>query len=74
MKNYTTEYFVQHLKKVDFPNYKTHSGVNILYLDFITKSIDMIDSLCPSKNIRFTGNTKTWFDAEVISTVNKCDA
>ena len=34
----------------------------------------MIDSLCPSKEIRIKGNTKPWFDSEVISIVNKCDA
>ena len=33
----------------------------------------MIDTLCPSKKIRLKGNTKTWFDSEVISLINKCD-
>ena len=53
-KNYTAENFVEHLKKIDFPNYKTYSCVNIAHLDFITKliDIDVIDSLCPSKKIK----------------------
>ena len=33
----------------------------------------MIDTLCPSKKIRLKGNTKTWFDSEVISLISKCD-
>ena len=33
----------------------------------------MIDTLCPSKKIRIKGNTKAWFDSEVISIINKCD-
>ena len=69
MKNYTAESFVEHLKKIDFPNYKTYSWVNMAYLNFITKLIDVIDSLCPSKKIRIKGNTKPSFDSEVISMV-----
>ena len=46
---------------MDFPNYKT----------VITKLIDVIDSLYPSKKVRIKGNTKPWFDSEVISIVNK---
>ena len=34
----------------------------------------MIVSLCPSKKIRIKGNTKTWFDSEVISIANNHDA
>ena len=71
MKNYTAENFVEHLKKIDFPNYKTYSCMNMAYLDFTTK---FIDSLCPSKKIRIKGNTKYWFDSEVIVIVNKCNA
>ena len=44
------------------------------YVDFITKLIDVIDSLCLSKKIRIKCNTKPWFDWEVISIVNKRDA
>ena len=44
------------------------------YLDLVTKLIDVIDSLCTSKKIRIKGNTKPWFDQEVISIVNKRDA
>ena len=69
MKNYTAENFVEHLKKFDFPNYKAYSCVNMAYLDFITKLIDVIDSLCPSKKIRIKGNTKPSFDSEIISIV-----
>ena len=59
MKNYTAENFVGHLKKIDFPNYKTSSSVNMVYLDFITKLIDGIDSFYPSKKIRIKGNTQS---------------
>ena len=74
-KNYTAENFVEHLKKIDFPNYKTYSCVNIAHLDFITKliDIDVIDSLRPSKKIKIKGNTKPWFDSEVFSIVNEHD-
>ena len=33
----------------------------------------MIDTLCPPKKNRIKGNTKAWFDSEVISIVNKRD-
>ena len=73
MKNYTAKNFVEHLKNIDFPNYKAYSCVNMAYLDFISKLTDVIDSLCPSKKIRIKGNTKPWFDSEVILMVNKRD-
>ena len=49
------------------------SCVNKAYLDFITKLITAIDTLCPSKKRRIKGNTKAWFDSEVISIINKRD-
>ena len=30
----------------------------MVYVDFITKLTDVIDSLCPSKKIRIKGNIK----------------
>ena len=42
-------------------------------MDFITKLIAVIDTLCPPKKNRIKGNTKAWFDSEVISIVNKRD-
>ena len=74
MKNYTIKNFVEHLKKSDFPNYKTYSFVDMTYLDFVTKLMDVIDSLCPSEKIRIKGNTKPQCDSEVISIVKKRDA
>ena len=44
------------------------------YVDFITKLIDVIDSLYPSKKIRIKGNTNPWIDSEGLSIVNKRDA
>ena len=73
IKNYTAENFIELLNKIDLSNYRTFSCVNKDYLDFITKLITEIDTLCPSKKIRIKGNTKTWFDSEVISIINKRD-
>ena len=74
MKNYTAEGFVELLKKIDFPNYETYACVNMAYLDFVTKIVDIIDLYCPSKRVRIKGNTKPWFDSEVISLVNERDS
>ena len=49
MKNYTAENFIELLNKIDFSNYQTLSCVNKAYLDFITKLITAIDTLCLSK-------------------------
>ena len=62
MKSYTAEGFVELLKKIDFPNYETHACVNMAYLDFATKIVDVIDSYCPSKRVRIKSNKKPWFD------------
>ena len=61
------------MNKTDFSNYQTCSCVNKAYLDFINELITAIDMLCPSKKTRIKGNTKAWFDSEVISVINKCD-
>ena len=53
---------------------ETYACVNMAYLDFVTKIVDVIDSYCPSKRVRIKGNTKPWFDSEVISLVNKRDS
>ena len=73
MKNYTAENFIELLNKINFSNYQTFSCVNKAYLDFITKLITAIDTLRPSKKIRIKGNTKAWFDSEVISLISKRD-
>ena len=51
MKNYTAENFIELLNKIDFADYQTFSCVNKAYLDFITKLITAIDTLCPSKKL-----------------------
>ena len=70
MKTCTAENFTELLNKIDFSNNQTFSCVNKTYLDFIAKLIAVIDTLCPSKKIRIKGNTKAWFDSEVISLIN----
>ena len=71
MKNYIAENFIELLNKIDFSSYQTFSCENKVYLDFITKLLTVIDTLCPSKKIRINGNTKAWFDSEVIALINK---
>ena len=73
MKKYTAKKFIELLNKIDFPNYQTFACVNKAYLDFITKLFTAIDTLCPSKKTRINGNTKAWFDSEVISIINNRD-
>ena len=70
-KCYIAEKFTELLNKIDFSSYQTFSCESKVYLDFITKLITAIDTLCPSKKIRINGNTKAWFDSEVISLINK---
>ena len=71
MKNYIAENFIELLNKIDFSSYQTFSCENKVYLDFITKLLTVIDTLCPSKKIRINGNIKAWFDSEVIALINK---
>ena len=49
MKNYVAENFIELLNKIDFSSYQSFSCVNKAYLDFITKLITAIETLCPSK-------------------------
>ena len=54
MKNYAAENFIELLNKIDFSNYQTFSCVDKAYLNFITKLITAIDSLCHSNKIELT--------------------
>ena len=70
MKNYSKEVLVQKLGKISFPDYNTFECVNTAYQDFISKIMDVIDIIAPLKEIRIKGNSKSWFDSEILERIN----
>ena len=70
LKNYTTDYYKEALKQIDFPNYGNFGDVNEAYSNFFHKLMTVIDKIAPYKSKRVKGNTQKWFDAEVLEKLN----
>ena len=70
MKNYTTDYYKETLKQVDFPNYEIFGDVNEAYSNFFQKLMTVIDKIAPYKSKQVKGNTQKWFDGEVLEKLN----
>ena len=70
MKNYTKESFLEKLGDVEFPDYSNFDCVNEAYSNFITKLMDVIDNIAPTKEIRIKGNSKAWFDSDTVERIN----
>ena len=70
LKNYTTDYYKEALKQIDFPNYKNVGDVNEAYLNFFQKLMTVIDKIASYKSKRVKGNTQKWFDGEVLEKLN----
>ena len=70
MKNYTKESFLEKLGDVEFPDYSNFDCVNEAYSNFITKLMDVIDKIAPTKEIRIKGNSKAWFDSDIVERIN----
>ena len=69
LKNYTAEAYKEALDKVYFPDYENFSDINKAYKNFIQKLLSVIDKLASFKTKRVKGNSKVWFDGEVLETI-----
>ena len=73
MKTYTKETFLQKLRQLKLPNYKDFNCINEAYLDFTQKLMAIVDKIAPMREIRVKGNTKPWFDEDIIEKINVRD-
>ena len=69
MKNYTKDLFIQKLSEIQFPDYSVSECVNGAYSDFVSKLMNVIDSISPSKQVRVKSNTKAWFDRNILEAI-----
>ena len=56
LKKDTPDILIKELKKINFPNYKTFSNVNITYLDLVEKILSVVDKIAPFKDLRIKNN------------------
>ena len=70
MKIYTTDYYKETLKQVNFPNYGNDGDVNEAYSNFFQQLMTVIDKIVPYKSKQVKGNTQKWFDKEVLEKLN----
>ena len=66
MKNYTVDYYKDALKQVDLPNYENFGDVTEVCSNFFQKLVTVIAKIAPCKRKRVKGNTRKWFDDEVL--------
>ena len=57
MEKHTKEAFLKKLGEIEFPNYSYFDCVNDAYNNFLTKIMDVIDQIAPTKEIRIKGNS-----------------
>ena len=69
IKNYTKDLFIQKLSEIQFPDYSVSECVNGAYSDFVSKLMNAIDSISPSKQVRVKSNTKAWFDRNILEAI-----
>ena len=75
MKRYSAETFLGILREIVFPNSSQKlreivfpfTSVNDAYSDFIYRLVGAINFIAPAKRIRVKGNSKPWFDCEIVS-------
>ena len=70
MKNYSKEVFLQKLSEISFPNYTNFKCVSAAYEDFVNKLLGVIDMVAPLKEIRIKGDSKSWFDSDILERIN----
>ena len=62
LENYTASTY----KNALLPNYEYLEDINRAYSDFFQKLMRVIDNVAPCKTKRVKGNTRNWFDEEVL--------
>ena len=67
MKRNSAETFLGILREIVFPNSLVYTSVNDAYSDFIYRLVGAINFIAPAKRIRVKGNSKPWFDCEIVS-------
>ena len=66
LKKYNKETLIKNLNGIEFPNYSEFNCVNEAYQDLTDKVMMTTDKIAPFKEIRVKGNSKPWFDGEVV--------
>ena len=73
LKRYSAEKFLEILREIVFSNYLTYTCVNDAYSDFIYRFSEAINFIVPSKNIRVKVNSKSRFDNQIVSAIQRRD-
>ena len=73
MKKYSEEKFLENLKKIVFLKNLIYTFLNDAQSDFIYRFVEAINFIVPTKRIRVKANSKSWFDNEIISVIQRRD-
>ena len=61
------------VRKNVFPKHLTYTCVNDAYSDFIYKFVAAKNFITPGKNISVKANSKSWFDNQIVSAIQRWD-
>ena len=72
-KNYSKKLLEERLTKMKIPSYLLCSCTDLAYNHLSKILQDTINDIAPAKDIRIKGNTKPWFDSNMIGLIRKRD-
>ena len=72
-RKYSKESLLERLRKKDLPDYSTFNCVDAAYIDLTTALQEIVDEIAPMKDIWVKGNSKPWFDSDIIKAIRARD-
>ena len=64
---------LERLRKKDFPDYSTFNCIDAAYIDLRTALQEIVNEIAPMKDIRVKGNSKPWFDSDIMEAIRVRD-
>ena len=56
-------------KKPIFLDYSKFNDVNLAFMDFTDKLMEVIDQVAPYREFRVKGHTEEWFDGDIFKRI-----
>ena len=68
-RKYSKESVLERLRKKDLPDYSTFNCIGVTYTNLTTALQDIVNEIAPMKDIRVKGNSKPWFDSNIMEAI-----
>ena len=72
-KKYSKESLLKKLKELNLPDYSNFDCIGAAYNNLTAVLQDIVNEIAPLKDIRVKGNTKPWFESDIIEAIRLRD-